>query len=95
MCAASLRLRDSQGMPVMPPLVQPYPVPGHPGYYYMPSAPVPPQEGPLAVHSAQPGVMWDPHASTYISNPQPPMQASRPLGFLKAIACAWLHITAT
>lgn len=51
-------------------------------------------EGPLAVHSAQPGVMWDPHASAYINNPQPHMQASRPLHFLKAIIAAWLHITA-
>ena len=89
--SASLTLRHSQGMPVMPPMVQPYPVPGHPGYYYMPSAPLPPPEGPLAVHSAQPGVMWDPHASTCINNPQPHMQASRPL---EATVSAWLHIAA-
>lgn len=54
--------------------MQPYAVPGHPGYYYMPGS-SPSYEGPLAMHSGRAAVMWDPSGTSY--TPRPSMQASK------------------
>ena len=63
-------------MPMYQPPLQPYPIPGHPGYYYLPPGAAPPlPEGHMGYHSAQHGLTWDPHGTPYSHNPRPSMQA--------------------
>jgi hypothetical protein len=62
-----------QGMSVYQP---PVPMPGHPGYFFVPGAASPAQEGgPMPLHSAQHGVMWEQPGPGYGPGPLGSMQA--------------------